>query len=163
LPLEAPAQRDEEDRDVDGDEEPRDERDPLARDRVLQGNHDGARGSLSEPLKSRSMGDIVEGIDRLETPERVDLRVGLAGVGSRGLACLLDSVLIGAALVVLGFTVFVLARIVGAAALILMFAGGFLLQWFYFAVFEAVWDGQTPGKRAVGLRVQKEGGYPIGW
>jgi hypothetical protein len=46
-------------------------------------------------------------------------------------------------------------------------AGGFLLlalfamEWGYFVLFESLWSGRTPGKRALGLRVVKEGGYPI--
>jgi len=31
----------------------------------------------------------------------------------------------------------------------------------YFVAFEALWNGQTPGKRAVGLRVVREGGFPL--
>jgi hypothetical protein len=31
----------------------------------------------------------------------------------------------------------------------------------YFIVFEALWNGQTPGKRLLGLRVVRDGGYPI--
>ena len=35
--------------------------------------------------------------------------------------------------------------------------------WGYFVFFEVIWHGQTPGKRWVGLRVIKEGGYPLGF
>ena len=28
-------------------------------------------------------------------------------------------------------------------------------------LFETIWNGQTPGKRAFGLRVVRDGGYPI--
>ena len=38
---------------------------------------------------------------------------------------------------------------------------GFLLYYGYFAAFEALWGGQTPGKRAVGLRVISVTGQPI--
>jgi hypothetical protein len=31
----------------------------------------------------------------------------------------------------------------------------------YFMVFEILWNGQTPGKRLVGVRVIRENGYPI--
>lgn len=31
----------------------------------------------------------------------------------------------------------------------------------YFIAFEAFWNGQTPGKRALGIRVVRDGGYPI--
>src|SRR5690606_41046298 len=39
----------------------------------------------------------------------------------------------------------------------------FLVIWAYPVAFEAMWDGQTPGKRAMGLRVVAADGAPIGW
>lgn len=39
--------------------------------------------------------------------------------------------------------------------------GWFLLLFFYFFVFEWLWDGQTPGKRALGLRVTLANGLPL--
>ncbi|MCP3981572.1 MAG: RDD family protein [bacterium] len=104
----------------------------------------------------------VHGLDTLETPERVDLEVELAGVGSRSLAYMLDFLLL--IVVILG-SVLILTQIeafAGTAAAVLMTLLVFSLYWFYFAVFEAAWNGQTPGKRLMGLRVQKVGGYPIG-
>ena len=37
----------------------------------------------------------------------------------------------------------------------------FLLYWGYFALFEAFWNGQTPGKRLVKIRVIKDSGRHI--
>jgi uncharacterized RDD family membrane protein YckC len=37
----------------------------------------------------------------------------------------------------------------------------FLIQFAYFAAFEAVWNGQTPGKRLAHLRVIRDDGRPI--
>jgi hypothetical protein len=37
----------------------------------------------------------------------------------------------------------------------------FLLQFGYFAIFEAIWNGQTPGKRLTHLRVIQDSGRPI--
>jgi hypothetical protein len=37
----------------------------------------------------------------------------------------------------------------------------FAIYWGYFAIFEIVWNGQTPGKRFAGIRVIKESGRPI--
>ena len=31
----------------------------------------------------------------------------------------------------------------------------------YFIIFEALWNGQTPGKKALGIRVVRDGGYAI--
>ena len=38
---------------------------------------------------------------------------------------------------------------------------GFAIYWGYFAIFEIIWKGQTPGKRVAGIRVIKESGRPI--
>ena len=37
----------------------------------------------------------------------------------------------------------------------------FIVNFGYFTLFEMLWRGQTPGKRRVGLRVIREGGYPL--
>jgi hypothetical protein len=39
----------------------------------------------------------------------------------------------------------------------------FLLYWGYFTLFEAFWNGRTPGKRAVRIRVIQRSGRPIGF
>src|ERR1700685_24494 len=43
-----------------------------------------------------------------------------------------------------------------------MIAVAFVTQFGYFAFFEIVWNGQTPGKRWTHLRVIKDSGQPIG-
>ena len=40
--------------------------------------------------------------------------------------------------------------------------GAFVLYYGYFALFEALWSGQTPGKRAIGIRVIVAAGRPLG-
>ncbi len=109
------------------------------------------------------MSDTRHGLDRLETPERVDLTVDLAGVGSRTLAFLIDWVLLVAVTLFTFLIVSFIAPIAGTFAVVLILVAFFILWWFYFALFEMAWDGQTPGKRLLGLRVRKVGGYPIGW
>jgi uncharacterized RDD family membrane protein YckC len=47
---------------------------------------------------------------------------------------------------------------IGAAIVVLIL---YCLYWGYFAFFEIIWNGQTPGKRLVGIRVIKESGRPI--
>ena len=37
----------------------------------------------------------------------------------------------------------------------------FLVFWGYFMFWETVWNGQTPGKRVCGIRVMRDGGFPI--
>jgi len=38
---------------------------------------------------------------------------------------------------------------------------GFTIYWGYFVVFETFWNGQTPGKRIMKLRVVREDGRPV--
>jgi uncharacterized RDD family membrane protein YckC len=108
------------------------------------------------------------------TPERVSLQYDIAGIGSRGAAALLDTVVQVVAL-------FIILIALSATALIgmalnvrggLSEAGGiflvalyilavFVVTAGYYIFFEIVWNGQTPGKRALGVRVIRENGYPI--
>lgn len=37
----------------------------------------------------------------------------------------------------------------------------FLVFFGYFILFEAFWNGQTPGKKMLGIRVVRDGGYPL--
>lgn len=106
----------------------------------------------------------------IETPERVPLHFALASIGNRFIACAIDhAIQIGAllALVVLFSIIASFAdlgdRITSApkwviALLIILI---FLLMSGYFAFFEWVWQGQTPGKRWMKLRVIREDGRPI--
>lgn len=104
----------------------------------------------------------------IDTPEQVPLEFVLASVGSRFLALALDSLFQAG-----GFLVIVLAGVAVAAFSrvfrldggLWVLAGvvltGFLIYYGYFAVFEALWNGQTPGKRIVGLRVILVTGRPV--
>lgn len=107
----------------------------------------------------------------IETPEQTSLEFPLAGVGSRCLALLLDTLIqIGGILVLVlllvwfqsnrpsGGTGFGSAGLWAQAAIIIV---AFLIIYGYFAIFEAVWNGQTPGKRVAHLRVIQESGRPI--
>jgi uncharacterized RDD family membrane protein YckC len=116
----------------------------------------------------------------LTTPENVVVHYQLAGVGSRFLAAAVDT-LIQVTLILL--LVLALSALGGMAL-----AGGvarpptdlnpenasiwliavlllinFLLLWGYHVTFELLWNGQTPGKRACGLRVLRDSGYPLGF
>jgi uncharacterized RDD family membrane protein YckC len=104
----------------------------------------------------------------IETPEQTSLEFRLAGIGSRFLALAMDTAIqVSTALVVLVAleVVYPLARLLGSVSQWMLAAalvGGFLLYEGYFAFFEAVWNGQTPGKRFARLRVIKDDGRPIG-
>jgi uncharacterized RDD family membrane protein YckC len=108
----------------------------------------------------------------IETPEQTSIEFPLAGIGSRFLAILIDILIqVGAAIALvlmfvgLGYGVRgALGRIPPSAgpwiAAILIFLG-FVLLYGYFILFEAIWNGQTPGKRLTHIRVIKDTGQPI--
>ncbi len=104
----------------------------------------------------------------IDTPEQIALEFPLAGVGSRFLAIAFDTLLqaiIGVALGIIGGIIGVAAtslnRSAGPWVLALLVLGIFVVYAGYFAVFEALWRGQTPGKRLVGLRVIDVSGSPV--
>jgi uncharacterized RDD family membrane protein YckC len=107
----------------------------------------------------------------IETPERVPLHFALASIGNRFLACLVDHFLqtLGLVLVVLLFlfTGSGVERWAERAAeapkwaLALLIVAVFLIWSGYFVFFEWAWNGQTPGKRWLRLRVIREDGRPI--
>jgi uncharacterized RDD family membrane protein YckC len=112
---------------------------------------------------------------KIDTPEQIALELPLAGIGSRFLGLAIDTLLqwvlyIVIFLLVLG-TVWAIASsqsaerhlawipksYVLAIAIFLVFC----IYWGYFAFFEILWKGQTPGKRVAGLRVIHTSGRPI--
>jgi uncharacterized RDD family membrane protein YckC len=108
----------------------------------------------------------------IETPEQTAIEFPLAGIGSRFLAILVDS-LIQSALVFVLFLIFLglgfgfrgggLGGSSSAAVWIIavLIFGYFLLMYGYFMLFESIWNGQTPGKRLTHIRVIKDSGQPI--
>jgi len=106
----------------------------------------------------------------IETPEQIALHYNIAGIGSRFVALLLDQLIVTAAYIGVGLAAFAVLAAIGinkrldalgvwfVAALIFIV---FILYWGYFALFEAWWHGQTPGKRAMQLRVIKDSGRQI--
>jgi len=108
----------------------------------------------------------------IETPEQTSIEFPLAGIGSRFIAVLIDT-LIQIAVAIISLLIFVglgfrfrgAVRGLGAsagpwvAAIFIFF--GFILANGYFMLFEAIWNGQTPGKRLTHLRVIKDSGQPI--
>lgn len=95
---------------------------------------------------------------RIATPEGIELSLRLAGPVPRALAWLIDFSWRFGAMLVLSF---VFALIGGGIAVGLMLIAVFLLEWIIPAVLEARWDGATPGKRALGIRVLRDDGSPL--
>lgn len=105
----------------------------------------------------------------IETPEQTALEYPLAGIGSRFLALAYDTLLQVLWGVVVGFVLWIAglsaSTVLSNAAGLWIFAAAilfiFLLYYGYFAIFEAWWNGQTPGKRRYHLRVIQDSGRPI--
>jgi uncharacterized RDD family membrane protein YckC len=110
----------------------------------------------------------------IDTPENVIFQYKVAGIGSRFIAAVIDTLLI-VLLQVLGTIAFTLLAtlfvpgndvaddifsfsswIVAAAGIIM-----FVFFWGYYILFEGFWNGQTPGKRLVKLRVIRSDGSPL--
>ena len=97
------------------------------------------------------------------TPENIAFSYRLAGPFRRLPAYLIDLIIRLA--VALGGAIFLgilsslvaLPAIGGGMALVLWF----VMAWFYGGLFETFWNGQTPGKRAMAIRVLSVEGQPI--
>jgi uncharacterized RDD family membrane protein YckC len=95
------------------------------------------------------------------TPEGLELRQPLAGLGSRIIAQLIDLL---PRCLIFGAAVILAVLIHGTAARIAVVAVGvFIAVFAYDILFEVFADGRTPGKRATGLRVLEDDGTRIGW
>ena len=110
----------------------------------------------------------------IETPERVPLAFSLASIGNRFLAVAIDHFIQYLSMILIAWGLINLTGLSGAIGsgslvfaempkwtlailiiiLFLIFAG-------YFILFEWIWNGQTPGKRLLKLRVIREDGRPI--
>jgi len=104
----------------------------------------------------------------IDTPEQTALDFAVAGIGSRFLALAIDTliqILVGfvagiAGSILIGLLVASSPRSsLWTAAVLVVFY--FLLYFGYFAFFEIIWNGQTPGKRKIGIRVIKDSGRPL--
>lgn len=116
---------------------------------------------------------------RLVSPEKVNLNFRLAGVGSRIAACFIDTLF--QSLIMLSVIVFLMLFGIAWTGMLhlmgvkipkadqafgLVILAGFLLLSTvvysgYFILFETVWNGQTPGKRLLKLRVVQENGLSL--
>jgi uncharacterized RDD family membrane protein YckC len=108
----------------------------------------------------------------IDTPENVAFGYDVAGIGSRFLAALVDTLLILILQVIVNFPLLLLVRflfdeVLGdeGSLLIWVFAVAGLIAfaffWGYYIFFEMIWNGQSPGKRWIGLRVIRIDGTPI--
>lgn len=109
------------------------------------------------------MADLTDQFDTsidIVTPENISFQYRIAGPFQRLFAYGLDWLVCVAFLIALAVVLACsgLGQYLGAAPWLI---AAFLLGWFYGGVFEALWNGQTPGKRACRLRVVSKDGSPI--
>src|SRR5438105_4291814 len=122
----------------------------------LFGPHYGAQNSPMEQLLPDS--ELV-----VATPERVSFDYQVAGLGTRAIAQLLDLLILSALLVALLFAG-TFAGIVfdsGVVADLIWILGSFVVIFGFFWVSEAMWSGQTIGKKAFRLRAVGDRGEPL--
>ncbi len=113
-----------------------------------------------------SEGVALDNTATVETPERIRFTHHVAGPVRRGLAYLIDLCIRGAVLQVAGMMITTTPAAVTSsvkAAWGLMLVLVFAVEWIWNVLFEWLWNGRTPGKRALGLRVVRDGGYPVGF
>ena len=112
----------------------------------------------------------------IQSPEQVGFHLTLAGLGTRTAAFLLDTLFRWVAVIFLIVAVMLAVRWIPALdpfgfladlsrtwILALGFTVYGVVELGYFILFEALWNGQTPGKRIQGIRVVRSNGEPIGW
>ncbi len=110
----------------------------------------------------------IQTIHSIETPEGVHIEYEIAGIGSRSIAYIIDLLIRYGFLILLWFVINYTALLVilvenfSEVVLSSLIFGVFFIQFLYFLLFEAFWNGQTPGKRVMGVRVISISGRPIG-
>jgi uncharacterized RDD family membrane protein YckC len=111
----------------------------------------------------------------VRTPESIAFYYELAGLGSRFLAVALDFIIqsLGALAILLlalwaapgaqslAASLHIKSATFQAVVISIAVIMLFLLYSGYFIAFETLWNGQTPGKRLIGIRVVRDGGYPV--
>ncbi len=93
------------------------------------------------------------------TPEGVALRLPAAGPVPRAVAWLIDTAIRWGILLLTSLVVALMGK-PGYGIYLLVF---FVVFWGYPILCEVLFDGQTPGKRALELRVVADDGAPVGW
>jgi uncharacterized RDD family membrane protein YckC len=111
----------------------------------------------------------------IATPEGVSLEVRLAGLGSRAGAAVIDGVIQSALLILLALIFgsllgnIDLSEPTGSDAELTLIVIAvlnvvqFVIVFFYSVIFESLWSGRTPGKRAFGTRVVQLSGARVGF
>jgi len=97
------------------------------------------------------------------TPEGVTLQVELADRGDRAGAVMIDLLILFGSMIVGAIGIGLLSNWanMGRVGLIIILLMIFFFRNFYFMFFELKWQGQTPGKRKLGIKVIDRFGQPL--
>jgi uncharacterized RDD family membrane protein YckC len=99
----------------------------------------------------------------IATPERVSFDYQVAGLGTRAIAQLLDLLILAAVLVAVLLAGVAAGALTGSQTVgtLIEIIGAFVVVFGYFWVSEAMWSGQTIGKKAFRLRAVGDRGEPL--
>ena len=115
------------------------------------------------------IGDLRTQLD-VETPEQVEVRFELAGLGSRVGAFMIDLILLFLGFMVLGIVIALFGpggngnesgSAAGAWVTAFLYILGNFAALLYFTLFEWLAGGRTPGKRSLGIRVLMDTGRRV--
>jgi uncharacterized RDD family membrane protein YckC len=117
----------------------------------------------------------VERTLEVRTGESIGIRYELAGLGSRFLAVGIDLIIQLCVTLAVLIALLILSKPLAAAPglpavvsktgravfIAIAVVAVFRLYFGYFIIFELWWSGRSPGKRALGIRVVRDAGFPI--
>ncbi len=108
----------------------------------------------------------------ITTPENISLDYELAGIGSRMVGAVVDHLLQLGIVAVISLSGILsmpvmrdqpLAQFLKSTHLAMILVITFLIMFGYFVFFEAIWSGQTPGKKLAQIQVIRASGQPAGF
>lgn len=101
----------------------------------------------------------LDSVRAFATPEHIAFEFRLAGPASRALAWLIDLAIRVGVCLVIAIPLALLGLKAGWGVILFLY---FVLDWFSGGLCEWLWHGQTPGKRALGIKVVGVDGLPAG-
>ena len=117
---------------------------------------------MSNLLRKRT--NSLDTVIRIVTPENIAFSYQLASFSQRACAYFIDMMVLGFIVMLIGCLLMFMVSwlyLPGGLAMVILFMTVFFLYWFFGAFFETIWNGQTPGKRLLGIRVLSTEGQPI--
>ncbi len=100
---------------------------------------------------------MLDNTSKVETPEGIELPLEVAGLVPRTMAYLIDWLIFIAVYILLSLALTPFGNF-GRGLFLILF---FLLYWLYPIFFEVFRNGQTPGKKSLGLKVVHQDGTPV--